>query len=397
MSALIVRSMAVSSIRKNIRAFEDLAQLTTEQCDHYRERLTIALAKFEGATDQLLEAAAEGSEEKRAHYELSGQMQGEVEDVIDRIVAFRANDRVRRSESQSTSSTSSRRSERRLEPIKIKTFDGQEKNWLPFRDQFVAIIHNDEDMDDASKLTRLRQYVDCEKVAALAGAYTGGYAEVWEELTQRYDNKRKLVLSHVGELTALPLNPPQSKKAIERVIDTCRTMIRAMQLLSYDTSSWDPLLYPLVVDRLPQVTRAHWHTLHRSDQVPNIKEMLVDLQEYSANIADTHQQATEPRKVWRSLAATGGERGVVCLWCSGGHKNADCPEFYDISLAERKDAVRDTRACRRCLLSGHYVRNCQSRKCCGSCGSQNHHELLCENRSTGGVPSVGGQVTARPQ
>lgn len=43
----------------------------------------------------------------------------------------------------------------KLEPIKIPMFDGEKENWVLFRDQFLALVHNNECMNDAIKMYQL--------------------------------------------------------------------------------------------------------------------------------------------------------------------------------------------------------------------------------------------------
>lgn len=399
MSALITRQSAVSGIRALIRKADTIPRPSKEQRAFFRQRLEKKLSEFEEAHHALRAAAEEGSGEDQAHVQLRDEIQTEVDDALFKLLEIDSEDEPRRSDSVSTTASSSHANDSRLEPIKIKTFDGQEKNWLHFRDLFEALVHKREDMDDALKLTRLRQYVDTDKVAALSGAYTGGYAEVWQEMLKRYDNKRKLVVSHMGELTVLPINPSESRATIEAVIDATRAMLRAMKALEFDTQSWGPMLYAIIIERLPQATRTHWHTLQRSDKIPSISEMLGDLQEYAENVPEPASQPNHnhERRTWRSLATTGLDR-PSCPVCASSHGLADCSKFRSFSLEDRRGTVRETRACYLCLIPGHGIRVCRSRKQCNGCGRADHHELICDRgNQSGGAQSNTGQVGGRPQ
>lgn len=397
MSALISRQSAVSGIRALIRKVDAVPSPNKEQRAFFRQRLERKLSEFEEAHNALRAAAEEESDEDLAHVQLRDEIQIEVDDALFKLLEIDAE--TRRSDSVNTTTSTSHTNDSRLEPIKIKTFDGQEKNWLHFRDLFEALVHNREDMDDALKLTRLRQYVDTDKVAALSGAYTGGYAEVWQEMLKRYDNKRKLVVSHMGQLTVLPINPPESRATIEAVIDATRAMLRAMKALEFDTQSWGPMLYALIIERLPQATRTHWHTLQRSDKIPSISEMLGDLQEYAENVPEPVPQHNQnpDRRTWRSLATTGLDR-PSCPVCASSHGLADCSKFRSFSLEDRRGTVRETRACYLCLLPGHSIRFCRSRKPCNGCGRADHHELICDrSNQRDGAQSNSAQVGGRPQ
>lgn len=179
---------------------------------------------------------------------------------------------------------------------------------MQFRDLFASLVH-DTDQPEATKLSQLRQHVDATKVSAVAGSYVGAYHEVWEELTARYDKNRKLVGSHCAELSRLPINPHESKAAIERVVDATRGILRAMRHLGKSTESWDPILYTLITERLPIQTVGHWHTMNKGDAIPPVKQLLEDIAAYSHTLRN---EPIEQRRHIRSFAVSGPLESTCC-------------------------------------------------------------------------------------
>ena len=69
---------------------------------------------------------------------------------------------------------------------------------------------------------------------------------------------------------------------------------------------------------------------------------------------------------------------LSCACCGQPHKLDKCKDFRSKTVSERKAVVRRKYLCFRCLLSGHGVKNCNSKRTCDveSCQSSSHHPLL---------------------
>lgn len=237
--ALEERTSALRKFRQLIDGLEAKKdELDERDADIWIPRLQTVLTKFENAHDQLVDASEPDSPEEDEHVALGRKITEEGDSWLKRFASLKS----RPASCASLPSTIiSPRSDAQLEKVSLPKFDGQQKNWLQFRDVYLPMVHNT-DQADAMKLIRLRQLVDANKVSAVSGSYVGSYNEIWEELCARYDDNRKLIASHCGELSRLPLNPPESKAAIQRVVDATRAMLRAMQYLNKCTRSWDPIL-----------------------------------------------------------------------------------------------------------------------------------------------------------
>ncbi|CAK1578646.1 unnamed protein product [Parnassius mnemosyne] len=83
----------------------------------------------------------------------------------------------------------------KLPPLKIPPFDGAPNKWLSFRDTYLSLIHNNENIDDISKFHYLKSYLEGNVSSAINSVTVSSknYATAWQLLCERYDNKRLLI------------------------------------------------------------------------------------------------------------------------------------------------------------------------------------------------------------
>ncbi|XP_065073510.1 uncharacterized protein LOC135697665 [Ochlerotatus camptorhynchus] len=109
------------------------------------------------------------------------------------------------------------------QPLKapIPTFDGRYENWPRFKSMFQDIVSRCSD-SDAIKLHYLEK--------ALVGAASGildaktlsdnNYNHAWEILTDRYENPRIIIDTHIDELLAMRKMCKESHKELRDLVDT---------------------------------------------------------------------------------------------------------------------------------------------------------------------------------
>jgi hypothetical protein len=67
-----------------------------------------------------------------------------------------------------------------------------------------------------------------------------------------------------------------------------------------------------------------------------------------------------------------------CSLCESAHHDFGyCPKFKALDIHAKREAVNKVKACSSCLRSGHFIRDCRSkRKCTHEGCNRNHHPLL---------------------
>lgn len=270
----------------------------------------------------------------------------------------------------------------RLVPLNIKIFDGRDENWLQFRDMFVAMVHKRK-MDPTLKLARLQQYVDADKVPMVAGVYTGGYDDVWEQLKKRYDRPMRLVEAHCGILMALDDFPDESKNAIRSIVDTMRNYVRAMKVMKLQVTMWDAVLIPILMRKIPRTAKAHYKRMCPGDHIPVLEDVLLELENYAETVADE----VPAKPIQRASSVNNNQPNAVrhvraalqCGICGQEHGVSKCSTFKSMATQERIDAIRSKRLCFNCFDQSHVSRNCNA-GVCRNCGKK-HHSLLCLQKS----------------
>lgn len=111
-------------------------------------------------------------------------------------------------------------------------------------------------------------------------ASTGeNFDAAWFMLLERYNNKRLLVSKLVNELTTTPGGT--SMDNVKKLHDTTQECLLALQNLQIDTSTWDPLLLPLLLKKLDQPTRLRYEqSLSKPREVQTLKEFLQFLEKH---------------------------------------------------------------------------------------------------------------------
>ncbi|XP_036320642.1 uncharacterized protein LOC118735124 [Rhagoletis pomonella] len=249
-----------------------------------------------------------------------------------------------------------RMAEMKLDPIKLPIFDGQQENWLVFKDMFESFVHNRAEFDPTYKLSRLRQCVRADAVPMVAGVYTGGYEQLWAELKRRYDNPRRLVEAH------------------------CQNI------------------------QLPSATVAHWTIKSHSDKLPELQGMLEEVETYADTLRSdsmTQQRRQQPPRSAKSHMVTASVTNAAarpvlnCPQCSEPHRLMKCQQFHSLAVDQRLHLARQGSLCFNCLSPGHTARECSS-GLCHIC-KQKHNTLLCKTaplEKSSGIPNSGLRTSA---
>lgn len=384
--------VALKKINKGVIAPEQLEEMDETALSLKLEALNKAFEKIEVHQDTLLDEA-KSEAESEAHLEFHS-VATDLFDETNLLLRRRLKelDRANAVETVSTPRSQSSQFGSRLPKVKVPPFDGSEENWLEFRDMYLAMVHNQDNLEPVCKLALLKEMVDPEKVTQVSGVYTGGYEEVWAQIRRRYDRPIRLVMAHTQRLLALPDQPRECQESLRHVIDQFGKYLRAMDNLKQP--SVNPLLFPILFTKLPAEAVSYYHRQRRSDELPKVQDILDVLEDYSETVLPSeprtmiqgHQRVRRVHKVEVARASSS------CLHCGGPHALAKCNDLVNLSVSFRKQAVAATRACYKCLEAGHMCIQCP-KPGCANCGA-NHHRLLCHANHGHRLPD-GEQQVAR--
>ncbi|XP_055838743.1 uncharacterized protein LOC129906826 [Episyrphus balteatus] len=163
----------------------------------------------------------------------------------------------------------------KLPKIELPKFDGNYLNWRQFYDLFKQLIH-DQPIPPAQKLYFLRANVtgDAHSLIQHFQPTDKNYDVAWKTLVDRFDNRRLLL---TAQLTKLLSQSPAigTASSIKRMHDTTKEGMQAISNLGFDTSSWDPIIVHLILQKLDKESRTLFEqSLDDPRSSPTLDELL---------------------------------------------------------------------------------------------------------------------------
>ncbi|XP_055522717.1 uncharacterized protein LOC129716899 [Wyeomyia smithii] len=284
----------------------------------------------------------------------------------------------------------------RLPKIDLPKFNGDESRWISFRDNFLSMIHFNDDIPLVNKLQYLIQALegDAKKPFETVDIQADNYASTWDALLKRFDNKRFLKKELFRGLYELPSIRRESAQDLNTLVDDYQRHVKALGKLGEPVASWNtPLVYILTSKLDPATVRAWEQETRQKDDVTY--EELVDflvqhvrmLKSVSSDLQHRSQPATVkvagfvPKKPYHGKfvanAATSDTKvnNPQCPACPERHLLYQCPRFTKLSVSERRELVSQRSLCWNCFRTNHQARACKSKFSCRTCHAK-HHSLL---------------------
>ena len=114
-----------------------------------------------------------------------------------------------------TSATSGKK-HAKLPRLKLKSFFGDQGQWLTFWDSFRSAVHENPELNNIDKFNHLKSLLSGSAAATIAGLplTSDNYGAAVELLTKRFGNKEVIISSHMDSVLKLaPLgNTPDVRK-----------------------------------------------------------------------------------------------------------------------------------------------------------------------------------------
>lgn len=155
--------------------------------------------------------------------------------------------------------------------------------------------------------------------------------------------------------------------------------------MGISTTSWDPLIIFLIVQKLDPETHKSWEEYSYKD---NLEELptLQDLKKFIESKFRTLELITPSVQIHgrdksikeRSFhVANIDETNTTksCPMCKEEHTMSHCKQFARMDAAQRSEFVKGHGLCFNCLLPGHPSRRCRLSMSCRIC-NRRHHSLL---------------------
>lgn len=287
----------------------------------------------------------------------------------------------------------------RLPKISIPSFSGRYSEWTSFRDLFVSLVHSEKGLDNVQKLHYLKGCLtgEAELLLRQIPITAGNYSVCWEQLEQRYNNKRHLANSILQRLFNQKQINTESAVTIKQLLDTTSDCMNAFNNLGLSMNTVvDIIVIYVVSSKLDPETRKQWELKISSDaddptEPPTLSQFKTFLESRFRALECIEPQKTsgqgragsrtEGVSSQKTLLARSedpgpsGQTKISCEYCGDSHKLCFCIPFTKISVDQRRAFVQSNKICFNCLGGNHLVYQCRRSSVCHIC-KKKHHTLL---------------------
>ena len=274
----------------------------------------------------------------------------------------------------------------RLPKVDLPKFDGNVDEWLNFRDFFGHAVHENKFLSKIDKFTYLKSSLLRRAAETISGLpiTSANYDSAWQLLEKQFGDKQRLISNFMDRLVKLPaVAEGKDVGRLRSFVGRVEVIIRGLQSLSVDQSTFGSLLIPILLGKLPEDIKLQVTRLI-SSEIWNLKELLELLSkevEAREKCDFSVQRAAGGNKPALDRGDSDGTAGSFvaklqvkgCVFCNGNHTSHKCSMIQ--TPKERKRYLIEKGRCFKCLHGGHMSKTCQV-KGCFRCGKE-HHQAIC--------------------
>lgn len=154
--------------------------------------------------------------------------------------------------------------------VPIPTFDGSYASWPKFKAIFHDLMAKSGDTD-AIKLYHLDKALVGEAAGILDAKVLseGNYQQAWSILTERFENMRVIVESHIRGLLSLRRMSTESHKELRLLLDEATRHVESLRYLQQDVIGVsEHIIVFLIASALDKSTRKAWESTQKKGELP---------------------------------------------------------------------------------------------------------------------------------
>lgn len=275
-----------------------------------------------------------------------------------------------------------------LPKISVPTFDGTYENWLPFKDIYTSLIHNNVQLSNVDKFYYLKLALinGAARVIESIPVADQYYSIAWSNIIDRYENKRYITKKHIRAL--INLNTA-SKLNLREFIEKLQTNYNALKALQLPVEAWDAILVELIVSKLDIKLNEEWETSSAEIELPTFQQILKFLNQKckiieavnegkaEIHLIKNHKHSNNKNKSHVSLNSE-TTKLLKCVMCSSDHLLFQCIKFKNLPTNDKFEFVKSNNLCVNCLRADHKTNQCKSSNC-KTC-QKKHNTLLHFNK-----------------
>jgi len=248
----------------------------------------------------------------------------------------------------------------RLPPIDTEVFSGDYLRWPTSRDLFTAIYIDNPSLTPVEELFHLNSKTRGEaySIVSRSPLTNDGFRSAWNNLTERFENKRLQVNSHLKTLFNVQSIANSMTKLLKRT-------------LSFYGSSPSKNK-----DEIPTWLELDSYLMERHRTLEAVDSFR------TANFH--HVQSKDKNRVAEFRKINSFNTRLVpipngCDLCSKkNHPVRLCPRFLQMTVVDCLAYIQRNQLCSNCFASSHQFRDCTSAHNCLTCQNR-HHTLLHRN------------------
>lgn len=366
-----------------IEGFIDKANQQTEPSE-IRLRKDRLLTLFKEYTEIQIQLEIEDEtqsddfeKEEERYYKILGK--------IDQLLSSRSN-----SAFQSGSGYNASAANIKLPTITLPLFNGDYKEWPSFKDLFLNLVHDNNDIADVEKLYHLKLSLKGEAGRLIQNIDSSGdnYLSAWNQLLDRYDNKLLTLNKHLKAIVDFPKVTKGSGSSLRKLLTDFQQHLSSLEGLKVPNLA-DCLLVFILSQKLDPDTLCSFQMQQAKNTIPTLKDFTKYLDEKASamEMSTSRVDDTRPQKFERHSAHNHlVKKGTQCRFCGkGNHPLFRCFKFIGSSVDKKHDFVKQNHLCFNCLQS--HKGPCPSNSSCCVCAKR-HHSLLhnSSNTSPGELP-----------
>ncbi|XP_071057602.1 uncharacterized protein [Onthophagus taurus] len=272
-----------------------------------------------------------------------------------------------------------------LPQINLPKFNGKYCNWSQFKDLFMSMIHDNDNISDVEKLHYLKMSLSDEPSQLLKNVVitNDNFSRAWQMLLERYENKRLLIDSQLNTLFNSRSLKNDSSLELKRLLGEVKESLGALEALGCPIKHWDHVLVYMIVRKLDVDTIKDWEKSLANNQNPPSYDELELFLLGRLHALETIEQLAN-RKINQNSATYNKNSNVksfhaspfksTCVLCQASHYLSGCQQYLTKTPNQRSDFVVSKNLCFNCL-GPHLRKNCRISKRCRICQKQHHTSL----------------------
>ncbi|XP_058801544.1 uncharacterized protein LOC131670171 [Phymastichus coffea] len=169
----------------------------------------------------------------------------------------------------------------KLAPLTVPKFDGNHKNWVPWKANFQALIHDRLGMAGSVKLSQLQNAVQGLAATVIKefclDPSDDSYGLAWEALCNAYDQRCVLVNEHFDALLKLA---PAQNPTVETTATLMYTVRQHVSMLkTMNIAICDEFVLRILERCLPGYLLSRWMDKHSNREIPKLEELYTFFQD----------------------------------------------------------------------------------------------------------------------